>query len=333
VLKCAKPLTPDARERAVQYARSQLRTELGFEVTVHPVSTVGADESLLTAWFDREIEPLLGRHRALAELSLRRKTAQLREAVVAVLQTLSSGPSPSGGTRPPGADIAGVRHKLEEAEAAMQEARVRCRDWVAHAPALVESALQSAAEGVVARDGQAGNDHGLAAVLAAIRRVLAERDTAALAVLTELQKQLLAVLETLRHFMPQAPSELIALQTLAFRSLPAVYVEALRSQVRASRPWWSGLWPKAAVAWTRRRLRTSLGAALEECLGLHDRQLQIWLKSCLAQLVERYETQAEVYRELLGRLGDRGGTGRVEADRAGVEEDLRKLQAGNGDTA
>ena len=79
VLSKADLLTPADRARTVNYVREQLRRELGLDLPVYPVSTVGADEGLLTRWFQQEIEPLLARHQDLARSSMRRKIAHLRE--------------------------------------------------------------------------------------------------------------------------------------------------------------------------------------------------------------------------------------------------------------
>jgi hypothetical protein len=45
------------------YIRARVRRELGLDLAVHPVSTVGADESLLVAWFERELAPLFADYR------------------------------------------------------------------------------------------------------------------------------------------------------------------------------------------------------------------------------------------------------------------------------
>src|SRR6516164_7436578 len=67
------------------YLQLSVQRELGLELEVHPVSVLGADESLLLRWLDCEISPLFERHRALAEASLRRKIACLSESVATSL--------------------------------------------------------------------------------------------------------------------------------------------------------------------------------------------------------------------------------------------------------
>ena len=82
LLSKADLLTPSDRRRMAVYIREQIGRELGVDLAVHPVSTVGTDESLLTRWFEQELTPLLDRHRTLVEESLRRRIAHLRESLV-----------------------------------------------------------------------------------------------------------------------------------------------------------------------------------------------------------------------------------------------------------
>jgi GTP-binding protein EngB required for normal cell division len=65
VLSKADLLSSEDRQQTVQYVREQIRGQLGLDLPISPVSTVGADEALLVAWFDKEIAPLFAQHRAL----------------------------------------------------------------------------------------------------------------------------------------------------------------------------------------------------------------------------------------------------------------------------
>ena len=129
LLSKADLLTAEDRQRVLQYIRDQLRQELNLDVAVHPVSTMGKDEALLDRWFEHEIEPLWERQRTLTEESLRRKIARLRESVMAVLQTLLAkrhGRAPVDGD---GRQLKAVERLLDEADAAIQQAETRHRDW------------------------------------------------------------------------------------------------------------------------------------------------------------------------------------------------------------
>jgi GTP-binding protein EngB required for normal cell division len=301
LLSKADLLTPADRQRAADYVRERVRQELGLELPVCPVSTVGADEKLLTEWFGQEIEPLLTRHRALTEASLHRKAAHLRESVVAVLQTLQAsreGKTPQGrGPDDPGAP----RRHLDEADAAIRQAQAQCRDWTADDPALLEIVLQDAAKGAVARASRPAAPP-TSPVLVALQRVLGLRGQTALELAMALQKTVTRALESLGQLAPFARTDAAPLRDLVLRGLPAPDLLSLESKLRWDRPWWASLLPGVAVWAARRGIEDHFGAMLREQIALHERQLQAWLKTCLGQLVELYEAQAEVFREQVRRF-------------------------------
>ncbi len=325
VLSKADLLTPTDRERMASYIREHLQREFGLEVPVHPVSTVGGDEALLTRWFEQEIEPLLLRHRALTEASLRRKIAHLRESVMAVLQTLLA--KEQGELSDDHAKATGkaVRQFLDEADSAIQQARAQCREWAADEAALVEVILQDAARAILApRIGPHAAQE--APVLSVVRQVLTQRDQLGHQVVTQLQQALGRTLESLRQTAPLAQADVDAVQSLVFRGLPAIEHFSLRMALHRARPWWAALLPCLAVWATRRHIDRHLGAALREQVGLHDRQLQDWLNKCLGQLIEAYEAQAEVFREQVRRLTGEGDGARGATDWQLLKADLQELQ-------
>jgi GTP-binding protein EngB required for normal cell division len=307
LLSKADLLTPADRRRAVDYVGERVRQELGLELPVHPASTVGPDEKLLMHWFEQEIEPLPARHRALTKASLHRKAAHLRESVVALLQALrasSEGKARQGrGPVDPGA----VRRLLDEADPAIRQAETQRRDWTADDPALLEVILRDAAREVVAR---APRPAGPASspVLVVLRRVLGQRGQTALRLATGLQKTLTRTLEALGQLAPFARTDAAPVRDWPLRGLPPPDLLSLESSLRWDRPWWASLLPGVAVWAARRGIENHYGAVLREQVVGHDRQLQAWLKTCLAELVERYEAQAEVFREQVRRLArDRDG--------------------------
>lgn len=326
VLSKADLLGPADRQRAAEYVRDQLGRELGLDLPVHPVSTVGADEALLTRWFGQEIEPLLARHRALAEASLGRKAAHLRESVAAALETLLA-QRQTGTARDERArgDAEGLRRVLDEAEAAVRQAQARCREWTASGPVLVEGMLAAAAEAVV-RPGVLAGAAGDTPVVAAVRAVLAARDRAAQQVVADLRQTLTRALESLRQLAPLVPADPVPVRDFALRDLPAADPAALREKLRWRPPWWAAALSRPAVWVTRRALGRVLGPAFREEAQLHDRQLQAWLKSRLAQLVELYETQADLFRQHLRRFAGEANGGAGTSDLNGLRADLLKLR-------
>lgn len=318
LLSKADLVTAADRQRTADYVREQVRRELGLDLSAHPVSTVGADEALLTWWFAQEVEPLLARHRALVEASLRRKAAHLRESVVAALERLQARRRGGGSDGCARFDGEVVRRLLGEADEAVRRARQRCLDWTTDEPALLEIILRDAADAVVSSPAAPAVE----LVSSAVQRVLAARDQDAHGLAVGLQQTLGRTLEGLRRAAPQTPAEPAAIQDAAFRGLPVLDFSPLPVRPQVGRPWWTALRVRLAARVTCGRLRRQLGPLLRERVDLHDRQLQAWLRSSLGQLVELYEAQAEVFREQAVRLSD----GKMDADFRELEADLRALR-------
>jgi GTP-binding protein EngB required for normal cell division len=319
LLSKADLLTSADRQRMVSYIQEQLRRELGLSLPVHPVSTVGADEALLLRWFEQAIAPLLDEHRALTEASLRRKLGHLRESVVAVLQTLLARQQggKSGGRAV--TQAAEARKLLEEADSAVRQAKARCQDWTADEPALVEVVLQDAAQAVVApapRPGTAEAEQ----IQGVVRQVLTERGRMAHQLVKDLQQVLSRTLEGLRQTAPLAEADAGSVRDLVFSGMPVLDLSPLRERCHGHRLWWASLLPRVAVWSVRRSLRRQVEPAIREYVGLYDRHLRAWLRSCIAQLAELYESQAEVFREQVRRLT-------VEVDGADQATDSHQLLA------
>jgi GTP-binding protein EngB required for normal cell division len=325
LLSKADLLTPADRTRAAGYVAEQLRRELGRDLPVHLVSTVGRDEALLTRWFEEEIEPLLARHRAMAEASLRRKIAHLRESVTAVLETLAARQRGGGSDGRARAAGPAVRRLLDEADAAVREAGARWWGWMADVPALVEIILQDAARAIVAGTGRP-EDAVDGPVLPVMRHVLAERDETALQVVTGLRQALADTLESLRQAAALAPADAASVRGFEPRGLPALDAAPLREAFRRRRRWWASLLPRLAVWATHRSLASTLGPRLREQVALHDRQVQAWLKASVGQLVELYEAQAGVFREQVRRLAGPGEAAGAASDLGDLEADLLTLR-------
>jgi GTP-binding protein EngB required for normal cell division len=334
LLSKADLLTPADRRRLADYIREHLRRELGLDLPVHPVSTVGPHEALLTEWFEQEIAPLFDRHRALTEASLRRKVAHLRESVAAVLQTLLARQQ---GGQPPHqtADLREARRLLDEADAAIRQAEARCRDWRADQAALLELILRDAARAVVAGPGtphkpdapaRGPTAPGDGPVLNAVRQVLVERGRMAHDLVKELRQTLSRTLEGVQQTAPLANADAGATRNAALGGLPALDLSSLRVGGRRFRPWWASLLPPVAVRATRRALQKRLGPALRDYVELYDGQLRAWVRTGIAGLVDLYESQAEALREQVRRLtstadGTEPATGSGE-----LLADLQELQ-------
>lgn len=326
LLSKADLLSLSDRQRTVRYIQEQVQKELGLELPVHPVSTVGADEALLTQWFDREIAPLFARHRTLVQASLKRKTTHLCESVRAVLQTMAArargSPAEAHGT----VDLAKARQLLDRADVTIRRTRERCRDWTTDESSLLEIFFQDAAQAIIAsRDGQHARPK--PPVLTVMQELVLQRGQMALQVVTELQKVLGSTLNTLQSTMPLAEIDASAVTKLAFRGMPSLdhLPEDIDREVRS--PWFASLMPSLAVWTTRRTLQHEFGKLIQEQVELADRQILAWMKSCLDQLIGTYEEQAEIVLQQVRRLGDGQKPSDLPAtDADQIAADLRELE-------
>jgi GTP-binding protein EngB required for normal cell division len=74
------------REQMIAYVKTNLRSELCVEPSVHAVSVFGVDAALCDRWFEGELRPFLAQHHELAITSQKRKIGALREAVIGALE-------------------------------------------------------------------------------------------------------------------------------------------------------------------------------------------------------------------------------------------------------
>ncbi len=325
LLSKADLLTAPDRARMAGYIHERLGRELGLDLPVHLVSTVGADAALLVRWFDDEIEPLLQSQRELTHASLRRKVAYLRESIVAVLQTLLSRQGDGPGDGRAGGDVPAARWALDEADAAIRHTRARCNDWSSDVPAVVELTLRDAARAVVTPADKSEAPPGTP-VMRAIQQALTGMGQAALDLVEKLRETLARTLEELRRDVPGLRVDVAPIRGSTPRGLPAPDVSPLPAAATSAAPWWASLFPGAAAWAVRRSLERRLAPDLRESLASYDRLLRTWVTGAIAQVVELYESQAEIVRGQLLRLNDREGEGAGEkADRSALAADLREL--------
>jgi GTP-binding protein EngB required for normal cell division len=326
ILSKADLLSESDRQRTVQYICGQIHEELGLDLPVHPVSTVGADESLLTQWFDQEIAPMLARHRSLVEVSLRRKTGHLRESVCAVLETMLTKRDgrtvdPSGNTDPSNA-----RQFLDRADAAIRRARDRCRYWTDDESSLLEILFQDAARAIVESPVSSQAD-GNGPIVSVMQKVLSDRGKMGVAVITDVHQALTSSLEAMQATVPVAEIDVASVKNLDFRGMPSLNHLPSEIDGMIGRPWFASWLPSVAVWQSRRNLRSTLEKSLREKIEVTDRQLLAWMKACLEHVIAAYEDQAEIVRQQVRRVS--GGTQKnappaVDADQ--LEADLRELR-------
>jgi hypothetical protein len=321
LLSKADLLSTSDRARMATYIEEQLQQELGLSLPVHPVSTVGADESLLLRWYDSEISPLLEHHHSLAEASLRRKIASLSESVATLLESLRLRGGASENLQVEGR--AETRRLFDEADEAIRRARQQLLDWSMHRELILQLAAQAAGAG---EHSSSARDDRLFHVA---REILAERAGMAHDLIAGLEQSLRGSLDGLRRAEPLADDIIASRADRKPAGLPVPDLTALHAQTSRLRPWWAPALPPLADRVARRRLEDQFGAAIGSCVDSYDRQLQAWARSEVERLVEQYELEAAPVREQVRRAAadaDHSPTDQDGQHVKDLEADLRELR-------
>ncbi len=87
LLSKADLLSPEDREKIIEYVRQHIASECNLELHVRPVSVLLSHKELLRGWFEDQILPLYGHSQELRASSIQRKIGALRESVISVLET------------------------------------------------------------------------------------------------------------------------------------------------------------------------------------------------------------------------------------------------------
>ena len=297
LLSKADLLSPADLESALEYTAGELRAHLGLEIAVHPVSTSASHARLLEEWFAREIAPLYEKHQLLAQESSRRKTAALRETVVAALRAKLDGT----GNRPAleREELLALERDLRASAGKLEQARVFCLRASGEIRGLAADALYEAADALLVLWTAAANgiEPGVA-----VEQAIAKTASSAVQVHTYLQELARALAAALQrtskalgsHDAPPEMELLEAVQEMPHFDFPPVREDFARPWIR---------YPKALA---RKRIHGVLSALLEAPLAdaftTHGRLVENWSREVLAALQSRFDASADPYRAQVARL-------------------------------
>lgn len=302
-------LTPTDRLRMMDYIQVQIRRQLGLDLSVSPVSVKGAAKALLSSWFDAELGPLMARHRELVTASLRRKIANVSEAVRTTLDIMASS------RRPSGVNPSEIHRLLDEADTVIREARERWEAWSMEREPLMSAVLEAAARGVVmGRGAPPGTDGDW--LSGTVAEVLAIRARSAHDLAMGLKQELGQVLDGLRRAAPATAAEVVSVREMRLDGLPLPELGAFRYGGDGLRPWWARLIPWFAKSAVEERIWKRFGSARRDVVESYDHQLQSWLNAALDCVTAGFELQASLFREQVRRLGSVA----VVSDESGSDE-------------
>ncbi len=304
-------LNPADRERALDYVRKQIRTEVNVEPPVHPVSVVGVETKLCDDWCELHLRPLLEAHRELAASSLKRKIGGLRDALLATLKRRTD----SGAPRQSGDELARMRdveHQFRNISQLLETARHETEEQARHhrdaeAP-VIEIAADELAASWLARDAKP-LPNPAEIFSATVTRLMAEESAAVRQRIEQTRSQLAEILHTAARVFPAST---LAMQELPKPAgLPLPDVTAVAGGWTLRRPALISVLGRAALRrHVQVKLREQIGSALRDFLSHYSQRLTQWAKSSLANIEAACSANAGIFQAQLARRDPvEGGNG------------------------
>ncbi len=310
-LSKADRLSAPELAEALKYAQAHLSAELHVSLEVRAISTRGVGVGLTEVWFQHELAPRVAAHHEQSARAFRRKTAVLREAVVALLQSrLRSNAKGMGKERAPSAspesDAASRAHVALERERRYASAfglqiQAQIDPLVAAAAAAMTQGwtlslknpadLGTELQAAIARSANTATDE------------LAER-------LKTLREQLHAILRELP--IGSATAE----ELPPPRGRPVWEPGALSLPRNLRRPRGLGTLRSWMRAIAHQRLKRDTRASLERQLAIYADALRDWAIHYVDDLASEFEAAFAV----------RGGGERIDAERVLSDDGAHRLQ-------
>jgi GTP-binding protein EngB required for normal cell division len=318
LLSKADLLKPQDRSQALSYIDSHIHSQLGLQLSAHPVSIVGNDAKLLDQWFDEQIATLYNRHQQLATESLKRKIGALREAVAA---TLSLKLEQATRVIYVSEDVLrSVETKLRIAGGRYEETRSLCRNLLDEVPNAVEKGFDRAAEEIIKRWPLEESELP-ALVTSAFNQVTAEHSQRIYQPLDDLRAHLTNVLDEAARALNGnnvSPEEKLdsVLQEMPRLDLGAIHLKLQPKFLMA-------LGKGAAKRRMKKLLRAQTEPSLSNAVASYGKLLESWTTQALENLQRRFGERADWYRAQIGQLAGPAQISEEEATK--IRRDLKRL--------
>jgi hypothetical protein len=251
----------------------------------------------LDAWFEEQIAPLYKRHQQLAEESVRRKIAALRESVEAALRSRLDR---AEGTCPADAEaLRQVEKELRRTAGRIPEETSACLRATDDVESLAPVALREAASRIVERWRQGRNaEAGL--VAAAVHETAVGAANQLYIGLEGLARELTGALEQAAQQLDVTEIPHEQELVLALREMPQLDFAGEPGPLRRS-PF---VWVARPLLQARleSRLRRLFGREVSEAFLSYRRLLQAWARRAIAGMQARFDSHADTYRAQLDRL-------------------------------
>jgi GTP-binding protein EngB required for normal cell division len=276
-LSKADRLSKSELDQALDYARHRLSDELRFTVQVHPISTLSSHPHLAETWFQSVFESRLAAHHVQSAQAVRRKTAVLREAVMALLQArLAPGSRRDGSTEQAPTRLAASLNAASDGRAMIEQQRYYLRSVAMRTRDQLDGILDALTDALSKSwvSGQKDSD----TIQSQLRTAMFQTSSVTADELSDRLNTLLKALQSLlrAHWMtPLAASELSPVRDRPTFEPPSIALPASLIPSRGAK----ALSPirRAAARQIVERMRQSL----IDRLTAHGDALQNWGMACL----------------------------------------------------
>lgn len=328
LLSKADLVSAEDRPRVAEYVKEHIRSELGLDLSVHPVSIVASQRQLVSEWFENDIAPLFARRQELRSRSLERKIGRLRQSVIAAL---------SGKLRRAQHVSVENREKAHSLESSLRRATAR---FEAMRPLLLKAEEQIRASGEPALRHAAAkiaaeNERNAAVDASTVFRTSVVSDVRELT--SDIHEELVRLSreanQVLRHTaealqVPDAPAATEFADLI--RDMPALELGQFRLDVSVStlnRMFGAS----AVISAIQRKIEKQIGVQVRGALETYAALFRSWANGIVAQIQHRFDAYASAYRAQIDR--SLGGPEVSSEEAAGILRDLEMLGAGRANSA
>lgn len=324
LLSKADLLAPEDRDRSVGYIANQIRSFLGLDLIVHPVSTESSHAYLVDAWFSEYILPLYEKHQDLARQSVRRKIGALKEAVTAALKVrteLSSKERPKD--KKGKARLKGVEMRLRQASGKVEETTSACFKVTDQVRELGLFAIQRAAVAVAERWSKKETlaDPVEDLVISSLAEVGAYEGKQVSETIGALASEMALALEEAGRVMNLEDIPDVQELSSAIKEMPRLDLGELHITLKP------GFFRFLGKGFIRRgvegQLQQALGNQVKGAFEVYGRMLEPWVRRCLAELQRRFDEHADGIRAQIGRATGEGPASKDEIEV--IRRDLESL--------
>jgi predicted GTPase len=308
------------REQMIAYIRTNLRSQLNVEPSVHAVSVFGAEAVLCDRWFESELRPFLARHHELAITSQRRKVGSLREAVLGALEQrlqAESGVTFRASAVLPDEVTEALRNGDRILERAQGESFFLTRKITNMRRAIIDIAAQRMAAAMAD-----SNDADPVSIFSEIlRQMVTEPVAATLRSIEQTRDALAKAIEVVVSASGHDAPEQLPKPT----GMPMMDINEISKQIVIERPALLSLLGRAMLApYVRRRLENDYDRTLLEFLSLYANRLRRWMEQSINALRNAFSEFADIHRTHFDAASAPG-----LLDTSAVQNDLQVLREWN----